>query len=176
MKVLGKVAIRGHILYGCFHLLGDRLSTTVSLETHQVTPGLSRSVSGLGGSISGWLLCVLSATHSGPDSPCLVHPIMMWHHHCGLQPHFCLCMLAWAAIWVQLSRLSDSLNEGLEHSGAVCESELCVDYCVSGSLIDLTLRLRERKRSRYPKGQSIIFLGNQGKLTSVRTSVPPWLK
>lgn len=43
------------------------------------------------GSMSGWLLCVVSATRSCADSSCLVHPITMRHYDSG-QPHLCVCV------------------------------------------------------------------------------------
>lgn len=49
------------------------------------------------GSISGWLLCVVSATRSRADSTCLVRPIIVQHHESG-QQHFALCMSVYVFI------------------------------------------------------------------------------
>ena len=81
-------------------------------ETCWVTKGLRQSVFWAQWSISGRLLCLLSATHGGADRACLVHPIIICHHDCG-QPHFWLRVLARAAlcVCVLVGGLSVWINE-----------------------------------------------------------------
>lgn len=57
----------------------------------QLSPKAPARLHVSGGSISSWLLCVVSATHSGGDSTCLARPNIIWHYDFG-QSHFCLCL------------------------------------------------------------------------------------